>query len=139
MQKIFITLLCVLLLAVAHGQTISKKEAKQILEKAWSCLITPDSVSFVNLWRPGNTTPERAIDYFNYLKQFLDTALKQNLKINNVEIEEKNLKGTDTKYWIKAWFKYSEHDYKGFGFYIAPNNGKWVMRGEPSTSRMKKD
>ena len=44
---------------------------------------------------------------------------------------------TDEKYWIKAWFKYDEHYYKGFGFYLAYKNDKWVVRYNPSTSTIR--
>jgi len=78
------------------------------------------------------------IAHFNFTKQYLDTALKRNLKIDNVEVEENNLKGTDSKYWIKAWFRYDERYWKGFGFYLAYVNGKWVARDYPSTSTRRK-
>jgi hypothetical protein len=54
-------------------------------------------------------------------------------------VEKDDLEGTDTKYWIKAWFKYDDHYFKGFGFYMAYLNNKWVVRDYPSTSSMQKD
>lgn len=39
---------------------------------------------------------------FTFMKQFLDTALRENLKMKDVEIEEVNFDGIDTKYWVRA-------------------------------------
>lgn len=146
MQKILV-FICALSLTFTQAQTLSKKEARQILEKAWDCLKTSDTSSFVNLWQPQSFASvleqtyvrQQALDNFSFLNQFLDTALSRNPKISDVEIEEHNLKDTDTKYWIKAWFKYTENDYTGFGFYIAYKNGKWIVRDKPSTSIMQRD
>ncbi|MEO6883587.1 MAG: hypothetical protein ABI199_06155 [Bacteroidia bacterium] len=149
MKKIIATtFVCFLLLTSAQGQTISKKDAKQFLEKAWSYLKTSDSTSFVKLWALDASAPKHKgrtfssqdiIENFDMMKGYLDTALIENLKIDYIEVEKDNLKGTDSEYWIKAWFKYDEHDYKGFGFYIAYKNSKWVVRDNPSTSTMKKN
>jgi hypothetical protein len=145
MKKIIVTTItAVLFLTVAYGQTMNEKEAKQYLEKAWSYVKASDSISFINLWQlsevesKSSYSKSQAIAHFNFIKEYLDTALTRNLKIDQVDVVEENLKGTDSKYWIKAWFKYDEHYYKGFGFYLANVNGKWIARGNPSTSTREK-
>ena len=149
MKKIITAIImCALLYATAHGQTITKKEARDLLEKAWSYLKTSDTAAFISLWMPDNSsvsyhkrpyTKQEIKNDFIQVKDFLDTALTRNLIIDNIEIEKENLENTDTKYWIKAWFKYDEHYYKGFGFYVAYKNEKWVVRDSPSTSAMRKN
>lgn len=112
-----------------------------MLEKALSCLQTSDTICFINLWQVDYTATmrRRIISDFYAMRQFLDTALNRDLKISDVEIERHNLKNSNIKYWIKAWFKYGEHAYKGFGFYVAYQNNRWIVRGEPSTSTMRKN
>lgn len=142
MKKIITAIfISILLLTTAHAQSISKKEAHELLEKAYSYLKTSDTTSFINLWQEENTaaSKQKITSEFNFLREFLDTALTRNLKIDNVEIEKYNLKNTDTKYWIKAWFKYDEHNYKGFGFYVAYKSKRWVVRNTLSTSMKRKD
>ena len=144
MKKIIaITCVCVFAMNIAHGQTMTKKDARQLLEKAWSYLKTSDTASFINLWQPDNSsstahqqpyTRQEIKNDFSQLQDFLDTAWAQNLIIDNIEIEKDNLKNTDTEYWIKAWFKYDEHHYKGFGFYVAHKNNMWVVRQSPTSS-----
>ena len=143
MKRIFITLTVASFLTIAHGQTISKKEAQQFLEKSWNYLKMKDSVSFANLWslndsvsknhRRPHTTKE-LFEWYSEIREFLDTALTRNLNIDYIETEKMNLQGMDTQYWIKAWFKYNEHYYKGYGFYIAHKQDKWIVRDYPSTS-----
>lgn len=143
MKKVFLALTVASILTVAYGQTMTKKEAQQFLQKSWDYVKMKDSVSFSNLWslndsisknhRRPHTTEETFGDY-RAVREWLDTALTRNLKIDYVEVEQMNLKGTDTKYWIKAWFKYNDHYYKGYGFYIAYFNDKWVVRDNTTTS-----
>jgi len=140
----------VLLFAIAHGQTITKKEARQLLEQALHYLKTSDTASFINLWRLDDApypyhertyTKEDVAGDFNQMKTFLDTALKQNLTIDHIEIEKQDLKDTAKyfgEYKIKAWFRYDEHYFKGFGFYVEYKNNKWVIRFSPDTSEMRK-
>ena len=148
MKQILAFFLCFFTLTASQGQTIRKKEARQFLEKSLNYLKTSDSASFAGLWNLNKAALEhqgrpwdkqQIIGNFDFMKKFLDTALKQNLRMDYVEIEKENLEGTDTKYWIKAWFKYNKHYYKGFGFYVAYNDGKWVVRSSPSTSYMRRN
>jgi len=143
MKTFFLALTVISMLTVVHGQTMNKKEAQQFLEKSWTYVKMNDSISFANLWslndnisknqkRPHST--KELYEWCGELRDFLDTALNRNLKVDYISIEKMNLKDTDTKYWIKAWFKYDEHYYKGYGFYLAQKKGKWIVRDYPSTS-----
>jgi hypothetical protein len=141
-------LICFFIATVARAHSISKKEARQFLDNAWNYLKTSDSASFLSLWMLDASAPkhngrlftrEDIINNFNFMTDFLDTALKQNLRIDHIEIDKENLKGTDTEYWIKAWFKYDKHYYKGFGFYITYKNDKCIVRDNPSTSTLRSD
>ncbi|MBK5285238.1 MAG: hypothetical protein JJE25_07520 [Bacteroidia bacterium] len=152
MKKIIITAIIYILLSpIAHAQAITKKDARHLLEQALTYLKTSDTTSFINLWRlddapyPYHQRPYTRADVigdFNQLKVFLDTALKQNLTIDNIEIEQAMQKDTAKnfgEYKIKAWFRYDEHYYKGFGFYVEYKNNKWVIRFSPDTSVMRKN
>lgn len=129
--------------SISRGQTLNKKEAQQFLQKAWTYVCDKDSVSFAGLWslndseskkqRRPHSVKEIYGDY-GAMRQWLDTAITRKMKIDHVEVESKTLEGTDTKYWITAWFKYSAHYEKGFGFYVAYFNKKWVVRDNVSTS-----
>jgi hypothetical protein len=135
------------MLFAARAQTMSKHKADQFLQRAWNDLRTSDSASFTALWKLNASALQHEgrpmskqfiVRNFDFMKQFLDTALRENLKMRDVEIEEVNLEGTDTKYWVRTWFKYNKHFYKGFGFYLAYADGQWVVRGSPSTSTMRR-
>jgi hypothetical protein len=128
-----------LLLTTASAQSISKKEARDFLEKAWRCVITSDSTTFIQLWENENSAKQKLMKEFIFIREFLDTALTRNLAIDDVEIEKHNLKDTDAEIWIKAWFKYDAHYYKGFEFYVANKDNRWVVRGSTSTSARSKN
>ncbi len=143
MKKIFTIIICVLLLAVAHAQKISEKEAQQFLEKVWGYLKTSDSVSFVNLWSPEDSVWQRVhrpakgmnlYQSFNHLKIFLNPALSENLNIDRVEVGEENARGTR----ITAFFKAREHASIGFHFYVVSINNKLIPRGTPGILAMSK-
>ena len=127
----------------AHGQHLSKQDAKQLIEKTLTCLKNSDTASFVKLWYLDNASrpyhqrhfdTQDLIGHFTELRKFLDTALAQNLKIEEIEIEKQNK--NDTKhYWaqykIKAWFLYSKTNRKGVGFNVDRINNEWFYRFEP--------
>ena len=147
MKRIIITLLFSCMLCYSYGQSIGKKEARQFLENAWNYLKTADTTSFIDLWHLSPAALEHEgrpmsrkfiMGDFDFIKEYLDTALKQGLSIYDIDISKENLEGTDTKYWVQAWFKYSKHYYKGFGFYIANDAGKWVVRNCASTSTLRR-
>jgi hypothetical protein len=142
------TVICILTLASVSAHTLSEKEAKQFLDNAWRFVKANDSTSFMNLWslndslsvnqkRPHNQ--KEILESFRAVRQWIDTALKRNLAIDHITVDKQNLEGTDTEYWVRAWFKYDEHNFKGFGFYLANMNGKWIVRDYPSTSTKEKD
>ena len=128
------------------GQKISKKEARQILDKTFGYLKTNDTASFVSLWylddtpRPYNKKVymrQNAVEEFIELKSFLDTALAKNLPFDEIDVEKMDsYEKYKVKYKIKGWFKYDEKQkyYKGYGFLIDYINGKWVFRFTAETS-----
>jgi len=149
MKKIFITsIICLCISTALCGQKVTKKQVRQILETAITSLQTSDSTTFVSLWHfDGESAPyhnnsfteKTARSYFHHLREFLDTALTRNLKIEDIEIEKVDAEQHVMhfgKYNIKAWFKYSDKYYKGFGFFLDYINDKWVVRFIPDTSTM---
>ena len=136
---IFTAVISFFLMAATHAQTLHKKEARDLLEKAWRCLVTSDSAAFARFRETDNPAEQNLAAEFNFIRQFLDTAIARNLAIHDVEIEKHNLNNTDAEYWIKTWFQYDEHYYKGFGFYVAYKTNRWVVRGSPSTSSKTKN
>ena len=149
MKKQFTTaIICLCITSVLYGQKITKKQARQILEKAITSLQTEDSTTFISLWHFDGTaapyhnnpfTESSARSYFYYLREFLDTAISRNLKIDGVEIDRVNTEQQALnfgKYNIRAWFKYNDKYYKGFGFYLDYINDKWMVRFIPDTSTL---
>src|SRR5262245_1337412 len=108
MKKIIATtFICVLFLINLQGQTLSEKQARHFLDKAWNYLKTNDTTSFINLWSLNDSiskhqerphTRQEIIENFNVIKEWVDTALQRNLNIDHVLIEEQNLEDTDTEY-----------------------------------------
>jgi hypothetical protein len=143
MKQAVVIVILIVSLVTAQGQTLGQKEAKQFLGRGWSYIVKNDSVSFAQLWslndslsqkhRRPHSVGEIYADY-RAVREWLVKALNQNMKIAYVEVEPMNLAGTDTKYWITVWFKYSGRYAKGFGFYVAYFGGKWVVRDNTSTS-----
>lgn len=127
------------------AQKPSKKDAKAILNKSWNCIKYNDSAAFVTLWGNEELTKTNPVrphsngeihNNLFYLRDFLRVAIENNMDITFMEIEKNKLDGTDTKYWVKAWFKNQQNTYIGYGFYIAYEQNKWVVRDYPSTSRL---
>jgi hypothetical protein len=152
MKTIFTTAIALFcILTNVHGQKIRKAQARQILETAINCLKTSDSLSFVKLWyfdcrpAPGHDHPftERSVMlYFHYLREFVDTALIRNLKIEEIEISKVSQEQRESgfgRYNIKVWFKYTDKYFKGFGFFVDYINNKWVVRDIPDTSTLSRN
>ena len=147
MKRTFtITIILFCFLTTASAQKIKKAEARRILETAIATLKSSDSASFVHLWfidgkpAPFHNNPftgKTAMSYFYYLREFVDTALINNLKIYDIEVSRLNAVQQAQnfgKYNIKVWFRYSDKYYKGFGFFVDYINEKWVVRYIPDTS-----
>jgi hypothetical protein len=146
MKKIFTIILSLSLTTTAWGQKLRKKQADHILQTALSSLKNGDSTAFVKLWYFDGTaapyrqkpfTEQTAMFYFHYLKEFVDTALLCNLKIDELEISKVGAEQRALnfgKYNIKAWFKYNDNYFKGFGFFLDYIDDKWVVRYIPDTS-----
>jgi hypothetical protein len=149
MKKTIVLISCLCLLALTvSAQKLSKREAKQLLNKAITCLKNNDEAGFTNLWLLDNTAwtyherpfAEKDVKaHFDELKLFLDTALTQNLKIADIDIEKwdkEEGKKYASIYNIKVWFKYNKSYQKGMGFNVDYVNGKWVCRFAPDYSTM---
>lgn len=149
MNKIITTtFICLLLVTTSYGQKLNKKQANQILQTALSSLKNSDSATFVKLWHfdgtaaPYHKTPfteQSAITYFHYLREFVDTALTMNLKIDHIEIYKVDAEQSALnfgKYNAKAWFKYNNSYFKGFGFFLDYIDNKWLVRYIPDTSTL---
>lgn len=130
----------------AAGQSMSKQDARQLIEKTLTCLKNSDTVSFLKLWHidnapwPYHKSPFNSKDlteHFTELRKFLDTALAQNLKAEDIEIEKQD-KGDKKNYWasykIRAWFHYDKSYRKGIGFNVDRINNDWFYRFEPDYS-----
>ena len=145
-KNIYVTLIFCCLLNLANGQTMTQKEARQILEKSIHFLKSSDTASFINLWQLDDSawpyhkkafTNQDVKENFMMLKTFLDTALTKNLKIDEIEIEKYDPKKKEEflgDYNIKAWFKYNKHYYKGLGFNVVFRENRWFIRYSPDTS-----
>lgn len=149
MKKVFTTstvLICIL--TSAYGQKLRNAQAKQILETAISSLKTSDSAAFVRLWHfdgkpaPYHNSPfteKSAMSYFYYLREFVDTALIKNLKIDAIEITKVGAEQRALnfgRYNVKVWFKYTDTYFKGFGFFVDYIDNKWLVRYIPDTSTL---
>jgi hypothetical protein len=145
MTKIFTALAIFCILAKAQGQKLKRAQARQILETAVHCLKTSDSIAFIGLWHfdgkpaPYHKNPfteETAASYYHYFREFLDTALTRDLKIDYIEISKvpSDQQALNFgKYNIRAWLKYNDKYYKGFGFFVDYIDHKWVVHYIPDT------
>ena len=145
MKKLLI--LALLISQSILAQTLSKKEARQILQKAWTATLTNDSIAFAKLWSLNDSESKKhrrphseneVYADFRAVREWLDTAITRKLTIENIGLEDDTLQGTDVKYWIMAWFKYNAHYSKSFGFYLASHDGRWVVRDNTSASQIKR-
>jgi hypothetical protein len=139
MKKIIVSITIYFCLFIsAYAQKPDNKFARQYIDKALIYLKNSDTANFINLWISDkkNVVSNAYIKaYLGGIKIFLDTALKQNLKIDHVEVEKIDTSEERTVYHcytglyrIKAWFKYDEHYYKGIGFNLDFINNKWLCR-----------
>ena len=129
--------LCLLHFDFVGGQTISEKEARQILEEAYRCLQTDDTLSFLKLWMPDSSSEKKSQEIisreeifrsFHFLKRMIDAPLLQDKPIDRVSVQKYDPKYPDTKYNISADFKCYMCD-ASFGFLVMFFEGKWIVRG----------
>lgn len=127
-----------------YGQKITHKEARQLIDKTIESLKKSDTATFIGLWGENHafedckTSRETHQREFAELKIFLDTALAQNLKIANIEIEKLDIKQDHSQYNIKAWFEYNKNYNKGIGLFLTYADHKWVVCLKPETSILQK-
>jgi len=152
MRKLFTTTIAIIcILTNVHGQKLKKAQAKKIIEISINCLKTSDSSSFVRLWyfdgkpAPYHDNPfteKSAMLYFHYIKEFIDSALINNLRIDDIEVSKVNSEQRALnfgKYNIKVWFKYNDNYFKGFGFFVDYIDEKWLVRYIPDTSTLTRE
>ncbi len=145
-KLLLIPAICATLTLSVSGQKLSKKEAKKILENAWTCIKNSDTSSFIKMWAmdaqqwPYHTVPfdvqQIKINYYDF-KSYFDTALAKNMKFDAVECDTVELNDPHrsfAKYYIRAWFKNTPTFKKGFGFYMDYINNKWLIRFSPDYS-----
>lgn len=139
--------LCMTVLTYGQQQKLTKKESRKILESAWNDVKKSDTADFIKLWLLDKTqwpfhggqmfTTKEVKENFNDFRSYFDTALVEKLKISEVECDTV---GHDdphyyyAKYYIKAWFKYSNTHKAGFGFYMDYANNQWLIRFSPDYS-----
>ena len=125
MKKIFLPFVCLALAVNLSGQTISQKEATELLKKSFNYLKNSDTASFVDLWYLDNTTnpPDKSafdrqqlVQAFRELQQFLVVPVFK------------------AKYKIKAYFKIDDKLTLGYGFLLDYINGRWAFRWHGETT-----
>jgi hypothetical protein len=131
-----------------QAQKLSAHSAGKLFHKTIACLKTNDTITFVGQWFfdnmpwPDNNATfdhRNAGTNFGVLKKFIDSALRNNMSIDKIEIEKEN-PGNKTTYYaqykITAWFNYSASLRKGIAFNVDYTNGKWVYRFQPDYVEM---
>jgi len=149
-KAIILSIICLSGSIFVSGQaTLSKKESRQILEKAWDAVKASDTAAFVKLWAIDDKqwpfhggklfTVKDIKDNFEDFRSYFDTALVKKLKFDEVEsdtVEHIDPHYDYAKYYIKAWFKYSPTQRSGFGFYMDYVNKQWLIRFAPDYSNI---
>lgn len=136
-----IALLC--FVYIGYTQKPSKAFAKEFCNRVLSDLKNHDTTDFIKLWTLDDSkltprqkkqfTYERMKENFGGIWNFLDTALKQNLPIAEIEINKEEIDRDTTQYHyylgtynIKMWFNYTKYYRKGIGFHMDYINKKWM-------------
>jgi hypothetical protein len=142
MKKICFQLVCLTLAANMFGQTITQKEATELLKKSLNCLKTSDTASFVGLWYLDNAVRppfnsmfdrQQLEQVFRELQQFLVVPLFRESSFDEIEFEEMP-SFFQARYKIKAYFKIDNKLTLGYGFLLDYINGKWAFRGHGETT-----
>jgi hypothetical protein len=135
--------ICLCLTVAGYSQKLSKKDAKTILEKAWSCVKSNDTASFRKMWIldkeqwPYHTVPftvQEIMNNFYDFKVYFDKPLAGNMKFDEVgcdTVPRNDPHAGFSKYYIVAWFKLADNTRKGFGFYMDYVGDKWLIRFSP--------
>lgn len=143
-KTIAILSLSLCLSVFASGQTLTKKEATKILQRAWDDVKKSDTADFVKLWvlddiqwpYHGGMKFGAAQVMQNYadFKQYLDEAILKKLKFDGVQcdtLEHGDPHYDYARYYIKAWFKLEDGHMRGFGFFMQYVNKQWMVRFSP--------
>jgi hypothetical protein len=146
-KAITLSIICYCLSGIVNAQQLNKKESREILERVWNCVKASDSSCFIKNWAVTNDqwpyhggkpfTINDIKDNFYDFKVYFDSALTKNMKFDEVEsdtVARDDPHGYFSKYYIRAWFKYSNSYRKGFGFYMDFVNKEWLIRFSPDYS-----
>ncbi|MGE0637958.1 MAG: hypothetical protein AB7G44_16435 [Bacteroidia bacterium] len=149
MKNIFSIILCFYFVITALAQKPSKQEARQLCDNALTALKNSDPTSFASLWIIDNKlllhpkkpfTNDDVQSHYDEMKVFLDTALTLNLEIDKIEIDKASYLDTIAKSsdfcYIKMWFKYNKHYFKGIGFNVIRVDNKWLVAFDPDYSML---
>ena len=119
MKMCSIALLLCLVSFGSSGQRMTQKQARQIFSETTRQLNANDTTAFVNMWlydatpTPSQGTPftrRHAKGYFEHIREWMDTALTRNLKIDHIDIEtQASDQPQSPAYLIKAWYRYDKN------------------------------
>lgn len=126
----------------AAAQNMGKKQAREIFEKAVVYLKVADEKNFIDLFSISTPSTSNLVpltvpeirDHYTDMRLFLDTALKNNIQIDEVFCEKlgaAEAKELGAKWKIGAMFRYSDVYRKGLSFYVDKESGKWKLRSAP--------
>jgi hypothetical protein len=138
------TLICVLFCcARGWSQIPSNDDARKLFDKTMTYLKRSDTSAFIKQWAQyteSGAKPLTLVDlggHLDEMRDFLDTALKRNMQIEEIEVEslcdneQRPAQTERCNYYIKIWFKYLEHYRKGVGIEIKYFTNHWMYIGAP--------
>jgi hypothetical protein len=150
MKAVTIILIALVISTTATAQRMTKKVAREIIEKSLTCLKTGDTATFISMWKLDDMKwpyHDRAfqkkdvIANFKFMREFIDTAVIQNLPIDEIEIEPFFLTDsveTPISHTIRVWFRYNDLYFKGYGLHMQYIDDRWFARFDPDTSIIKR-
>lgn len=143
MKKILIiSAICLIAVGNVLSQTITQRQALDLIKKTFISLKKSDVDSFVDLWYLDNTgnphdntvfDRNQLVRNFEDLQLFLTVPIVKNLPFEKVEVSE--MPGVfKAKYKIKAYFKIDNKLSLAYGFLADYINEKWVFRWHGETT-----
>lgn len=144
MYEFKITFICVLFsFSMGWSQIPSSNDARKLFDETVNYLKRSDTSAFIKQWaqyaEPGTNplTSADLLNHFDEMRNFLDTALKRNMPIEEIEVEsmcddeQRPVQTERCNYYIKIWFKYLEYYRKGVGLEIKYFTSHWMYIGSP--------
>jgi hypothetical protein len=146
-KLVALSIICLYVSINSYGQKLTPKEGRQILQKVWDCVKASDTSCFIKNWYINGdqwpyhggkpfTVNDVKDNYYDF-KAYFDSALSKNMKFDEVEcdtVSHDDPHGFFSKYYIRAWFRYSPSYRKGYGFYMDYMDNRWVIRFSPDYS-----